>query len=68
MLCLETNQRYEIDILRESVIVGNDALFKCSIPSFVADFVSVDSWMDSEGESVSIGASLGNCSYYAHQK
>ena len=44
-----TSQRYEIDILRESVIVGNDAIFKCSIPSFVSDFVMVDSWVDSEG-------------------
>ena len=43
-----TSQRYEIDILRESVIVGNDAIFKCSIPSFVSDFVFVDNWVDSE--------------------
>ena len=43
-----TSQRYEIDILRESIIVGNDAIFKCSIPSFVSDFVSVESWIDSE--------------------
>ena len=43
-----TSQRYEIDILRESVILGNDAIFKCSIPSFVSDFVSVDTWVDSE--------------------
>ena len=38
-----------MDILRESVIRGNDAIFKCSIPSFVADFVVVDAWTDSEG-------------------
>ena len=43
-----TNQRYEINISPESVIVGNDAVFKCSIPSFVSDFVKVDSWIDSE--------------------
>ena len=59
-----TSQRYEIDILRESVIIGNDAIFKCSIPSFVSDFVSVDSWVDSEAKSVGLG-SLGN-SYYNH--
>ena len=29
-------------------MVGNDAIFKCSIPSFVTDFVSVESWIDSE--------------------
>ena len=30
-------------------MVGNDAIFKCSIPSFVTDFVFVQSWIDSEG-------------------
>ena len=44
-----TNQHFEVDIFRESVIVGNDAIFKCSVPSFVSDFVTVDSWVDSEG-------------------
>ena len=44
-----TNQHFEVDIFRESVIVGNDAIFSCSVPSFVADFVRVDSWVDSEG-------------------
>ena len=47
-----TAQRYEINILPESIIVGNDALFKCAIPSFVSDFVSVDAWIDSESNSV----------------
>lgn len=30
-------------------MLGNDALMKCSIPSFVSDFVSVQDWEDSEG-------------------
>ena len=30
------------------MIVGNSALMKCEIPSFVADFVSVESWKDNE--------------------
>ena len=38
-----TSQRYEINILPESIMVGNDAIFKCSIPSFVTDFVYVQS-------------------------
>ena len=33
----------------EKVMIGNDALFKCQISSHVADFVSVTSWVDSEG-------------------
>ena len=32
------------------VIIGNSALIKCEIPSFVADFVSVHSWMTNEGD------------------
>ena len=47
-----TNQRYEINISPESIIVGNDAIFRCSIPSFVSDFVSVDSWIDSEANNL----------------
>lgn len=33
----------------EYVIRGNAAVLKCSIPSFVADFVRVESWIDEEG-------------------
>ena len=58
-MILVSLQRYEVDILRESVIIGNDAVFKCSIPSFVTDFVSAVSWIDSEGQSYSVGP-LGN--------
>lgn len=47
-----TAQRYEINILPESIIIGNDAIFKCSIPSFVSDFVSVETWIDSESNSL----------------
>jgi len=35
-----------------NVIVGNDALLKCDIPSFVQDFISVDSWVSNEGTSI----------------
>ena len=60
-----SSQRYEIDILRESVIRGNDALFKCSIPSFVSDFVSVDSWVDSEANNLgSSSLNFGNFWYF----
>ena len=46
---LVSSQQFETHILPESVIHGNDALLKCSIPSFVADFVNVAGWIDSEG-------------------
>ena len=44
-----TRQPYEAHTFHETVILGNDALFKCTIPSFVSDFVSVQAWVDSEG-------------------
>ena len=37
-------QIYDTAITKEFVIRGNDALVKCSIPSFVTDFVTVISW------------------------
>ena len=41
---------YETDVAKEYVILGNDAIMKCSIPSFVADFVSVMGWTLSDDE------------------
>lgn len=32
----------------EYVIRGNSAILKCSIPSFVSDFVRVEAWIDEE--------------------
>lgn len=43
------NQFYDAEIIKEYVIRGNTAVLKCSIPSFVADFVYVESWIDEEG-------------------
>lgn len=43
------NQHYGVDILMEYVIKGNSAVLKCSIPSFVADFVKVEAWVDETG-------------------
>ena len=37
-------QGYETDVIKEFVIRGNDALVRCSIPSYVTDFVTVVSW------------------------
>ena len=45
-------QPYETDVAKEYVIRGNDALMKCSIPSFVADVVQVIAWLDSDGQTV----------------
>lgn len=45
------NQKYEAEILTEYVIRGNSGILKCSIPSFVADFVQVESWISNDGVS-----------------
>ncbi len=49
------------------VILGNDALVRCTIPSFVADFVSVVGWVDSEGNQFyksGAGRTAGNLGTY----
>lgn len=43
------SQKYVTRVIDEDVLAGNSALFKCMIPSFVADFVSVQAWVDSNG-------------------
>lgn len=43
-----------MEVNNEHVIRGNSAVVKCSIPSFVADFVSVWSWNDNSGNEYSI--------------
>lgn len=42
-------QDYNTEAHNVYVIIGNAALLKCEIPSFVADFVSVSSWTDDLG-------------------
>lgn len=39
------NQFYTAEILKEYVIRGNTGILKCNIPSFVADYVSVEGWL-----------------------
>ncbi|XP_023213824.1 Down syndrome cell adhesion molecule-like protein Dscam2 [Centruroides sculpturatus] len=42
-------QQYEIRVYDEFVIRDNTAVLKCSIPSFVRDFVTVKSWYREDG-------------------
>lgn len=42
-------QLYATEVNNEYVIQGNSAVLKCSIPSFVADYVLVVSWQDDAG-------------------
>lgn len=50
------NQFYKAEILTEYVIRGNTAVLKCSIPSFVADYVQVDAWLDDSGRTLTATA------------
>nr|NP_001036501.1 down syndrome cell adhesion molecule 1, isoform AA [Drosophila melanogaster]ABI31052.1 down syndrome cell adhesion molecule 1, isoform AA [Drosophila melanogaster] len=43
------NQYYEAEVVSEYVIRGNTAVLKCTIPSFVADFLRVEAWVASDG-------------------
>lgn len=62
MFCCEVvNQFYDAEIIKEYVIRGNAAVVKCSIPSFVADFVYVESWVDEEGTIYEHSNSYGVC-------
>lgn len=47
-------QFYQSEVNNEYVIRGNAAILKCSIPSFVADFVSVVAWNDDVGNSYTL--------------
>ena len=40
------SQEYRTNVLEASVLKGNAAIFKCEIPSFVADFVYVTGWQE----------------------
>lgn len=43
------SQFYITEAENEYVIKGNSAIVKCKIPSFVTDFVSIDSWIFDDG-------------------
>ncbi|XP_032672549.1 Down syndrome cell adhesion molecule-like protein Dscam2 isoform X3 [Odontomachus brunneus] len=44
-------QYFEVQVYDQFAIRGNAAIFKCQVPSFVADHVDVVSWIDSNGGS-----------------
>lgn len=56
-------QDYLVETLNSQIIVGNAALVKCEIPSFVSDFVKVESWMDEVGQDFFIGIDFGIIPY-----
>lgn len=55
-------QFYITEATNEYVINGNAAVMKCKIPSFVADFVDVEAWINVEDGTV-LTASNDSSSY-----
>ncbi len=48
-------QYYQTYVNQAHVIRGNDVLFKCDIPSFVVDFLTVAAWADNQGNVILAG-------------
>ena len=44
------SQQYTTKASDEYVILGNDVVVACKVPSFVQDFVEVIGWVDGHGE------------------
>lgn len=44
------SQAYTVNLMEENVLRGNSAIMKCHIPSFVTEYVTVSSWIISEGD------------------
>ncbi|KRF98080.1 uncharacterized protein Dwil_GK22019, isoform AQ [Drosophila willistoni] len=42
------HQFYQTRVIDEFVLRGNSATLKCLVPSFVADFIDVEAWLDEE--------------------
>lgn len=53
-------QVYETNVAPEYAIRGNSVVLKCSIPSFVADFVHVLSWVTDSGQEIYPAQDYGN--------
>ena len=49
-------QKYDVYVEMEHVILGNDVIFKCKIPSHMSDLASVTAWVDNQGENFVFGS------------
>ena len=57
-------QQFDADVFKVNVILGNEALLSCVLPSHLADLVSVTAWVDSQGNSFTSRHGLGNFSLH----
>ena len=53
---------YETRVGDAFVIASNDALLSCSLPSFASEYLSITSWVTSEGLQISHSDTNGNVS------
>ena len=56
-------QPYDLDASKEYVIRGNSALIKCQFPSFMSDFLHVESWTIDDTIVAIYSDSLGTYTY-----
>ena len=63
---LVATQSYNTGSHEEYVIMGNDVLVKCTIPSFLADFLTITGWIDSEGHEFLADSNYGKFNKYVH--
>lgn len=45
LIILVAKQNFEIRVIDEFILLGNSAIMKCLLPSFVSDFVQIISWL-----------------------
>lgn len=61
---LVVTQYYSTEAENEYVIRGNSAVMKCKIPSFVSDFVYVESWVSDTAETYTAATTdSGKCTH-----
>jgi hypothetical protein len=46
---LVVSQDYIVEVHNKHIILGNDILVACEIPSFVSDLIDVVAWVDNQG-------------------
>ena len=54
------SQQFDADVFKVNVIVGNDVILSCVLPSHVSDLVRVTGWVDSQANTFTPADGLGN--------
>lgn len=54
------SQQFDADVFKVNVIIGNDVILSCVLPSHVSDLVRVTAWVDSQANHFTSADGLGN--------